>query len=125
GESEHAAIQCVTIQRGLAGIASTDVQDTFLNSSMPTSPLGASTDMNVGIHPSSGATLYAMLKFNLVGVPANATITSANLTVRIGSSTADVVRFHKITSAWAEGTATWSTHSAAWNPTVEATFTAG
>jgi hypothetical protein len=120
GEAEQAATVCVTIQRG---VGTSVVKDTYLYQTAPTNRPGTDPDFYAGVY--SGSLQYGLLQFDLSAVPAGATITSADITLSLGSSTSDTVRFHKVTSPWTEATASWSTHGTAWNSTVEGSFTAG
>lgn len=119
GEAEQAATVCVTFQRSVGST----VKDTYLYEASPTNHPGTDPDMYAGVYSTSRQ--YGLLQFDVSSIPAGTTITSADITLTLGSSTADTVRFHKVTSPWTESAASWSTHGTAWNSTVEGTFTAG
>ncbi|MEZ4959932.1 MAG: DNRLRE domain-containing protein, partial [Saprospiraceae bacterium] len=86
--------------------------DTDIDQASPTKNWGGCT--GIYLNGSSSALDHPMIKFDLSGIPAGATITSATMTlVKIGggatggtgnSSTAVNVSAHQITNAWTEGT---------------------
>jgi hypothetical protein len=68
---------------------------------------------------SSGEKVRALLRFDLSGIPANATITSASLRFSVTKSAAfnaATFRLHRVIPAWTEAGATWTTANgtAAW-----------
>ncbi|WP_437528490.1 DNRLRE domain-containing protein [Sorangium sp. So ce726] len=96
---------CVTIQRGTAGA----VEDLTIWENFPTW-----NDNTVSVRTGTLGTFgvrHGVFKFDLSPVPAGATVVSSTLRLRqiyrddVNSST---INIHRITSAWSEATATWS-----------------
>jgi hypothetical protein len=65
----------------------------------------------------------AVIYFTLPTIPANETITSATLKLTVTTSGSRLVSVKRITTAWTETNATWSTLNGSFNSTAEATFT--
>ncbi|MFO0762990.1 MAG: DNRLRE domain-containing protein [Byssovorax sp.] len=93
---------CVTFQRGVLG----SVADTFLNQEKPANNYGANiTDQ------ASGAALLqqrALFRWNLSSIPADATVSSATVTLTQSNTGAASPRVHLANTPWTEGTVTWN-----------------
>ncbi|MGK4007335.1 DNRLRE domain-containing protein [Sorangium sp. So ce1036] len=113
---------CLTVQRG-AGPAG--VADAVLWQNAPSWNDGASSTLATG-SSAEGGNRRSLLRFDLSGVPAGASVVSASLSLhQIYRTTDSTVRVHRVTSAWEEPTVTWSSAADAFDPAVAASFTAG
>ncbi|WP_437994117.1 DNRLRE domain-containing protein [Sorangium sp. So ce145] len=113
---------CTTVQRG-AGPAG--VADVVLWQNAPTWNDGANVALSSGTS-ASGGIRRSLLRFDLSGVPSNAEIVSANLSLsQIYKADTSTVRVHRVTSAWAESTATWGSFGESFDPAIAASFTGG
>ncbi|WP_434046546.1 MULTISPECIES: DNRLRE domain-containing protein [Sorangium] len=112
---------CVTIQRGTAGaVEDVTIWENFPTWNDNTVSLRTGTLGEFGLR-------HAALKFDLSPVPAGATVVSATLRLRqiyrddVSTSTIDI---HRVTSAWSESTATWSSlgNGSAFDPAIASSF---
>jgi hypothetical protein len=98
----NTAPYCVTYKR----VASGTVADTYVSSFAPITNFGTSMTAFTQGTPSG----LALFQFSLSGIPTDATITSAVVSLKESSyGGADTVSIRKITSSWNEGTVTWNT----------------
>jgi hypothetical protein len=95
----------VTLQQGQSGYAGT--MDTYIDQFSPTTSFGTLDRLEVRYYdPGTGLQehMITLLRFDLSGIPTNATITSATLTlynIRAAANDAsDVVNLDKVMSAW-------------------------
>ncbi|WP_437627284.1 DNRLRE domain-containing protein [Sorangium sp. So ce1151] len=105
---------CVTLQRGTAGdIADADIWEAF-------------PDYNDGHVPyndsglSHGFRKQALYRFGLDGIPAGATVTSAEFGVVAYGAGDQSVRVHRIAAPWSEDAVTWHSFAARYDEAVEA-----
>ncbi|WP_437910140.1 DNRLRE domain-containing protein [Sorangium sp. So ce327] len=113
---------CTTVQRG-AGPAG--VADVVLWQNAPTWNDGANVALSSGTS-ASGGIRRSLLRFDLSGLPSNAEVVSANLSLsQIYKADTSTVRVHRVTSAWAEFTATWGSFGESFDPAIVASFTGG
>ena len=102
---------CVPDTVGFATIHPSD--DAYVDSTQPGTPCGAAdpTNLYVGDMWGSGAVMRSYLKFQLAGIPSNATITLAELHVfRYGGSPAPYW-----VDAWEEGIDNWNALTVTWS----------
>ncbi len=120
-ETEEAVTTCVTIQRGTGG-ATDDVTDALLADITERKAYGASESLTAGL-VGTGAR-FALLRFGLTAIPANATIVSATATLHLLLGTPDgvAVRAHQSTASWVESWVTCTTYQYAYLAAVVATF---
>ncbi|MBI4311959.1 MAG: DNRLRE domain-containing protein [Chloroflexi bacterium] len=100
----------VTVRYNTAVLNFSSVADTYLNQDAPTNNYGSDTITYVKADD-SGYQRRTLVKFDLAGVPANATIVSATLKL-YADSVPGIERTHgahSLTSAWSESTVKWST----------------
>jgi hypothetical protein len=116
GGANPACQVCVTIARGLTG----GVEDALIQSDKPTKNWGASNSLTAG--SVGAATAVGLLRFDLGGIPATATITSATVNLHVLLHGGAPVRAHRVTAPWSEATVTWSSLAGAYAPAVEATL---
>jgi hypothetical protein len=91
------------------------VKDAAISAALPS--------VNFGLQPVATiapGTKQALFAWDLSGIPADATLTSATLTFQEAGSPG-LVSTHAITSAWAEPTVTWSSFSSSFDPVPVAT----
>jgi hyaluronate lyase len=89
--------------------------DVYSDEFAPTTNTGAGTT-TISISPRSGRRRYGWIRFDLTtcGLPANAQVDSATLTVNVTTALAGrTITLNQATSAWTESALTWNT-----NPTV-------
>ncbi|WP_437840654.1 DNRLRE domain-containing protein [Sorangium sp. So ce1153] len=105
---------CVTLQRGTAGeVADADIWEAF-------------PDYNDGHVPyndsglSHGFNKQALYRFGLDGIPAGATVTSAEFGVAAYGPGDQSVRIHRIAAPWSEDAVTWNSFAASYDAPVEA-----
>lgn len=104
---ETSTLQSTLIQR--QGLTPGAVRDTYLASDEPDRAHGGSVDLLVGTPPDSEATRRALLRFDISGLPAGATVLTARVGFhdesRTGTGTIDV---HRVTKDWDEASVTWA-----------------
>lgn len=121
GIGDACDIVCVSLQRPL-GPPTGSVTDTMLAFD-PLDPTRASANHGtfgtLATGPSGTASRRALLRFDLGSLPATATITSANLVLRVASTLGGgTVTVHRVTAPWGETTATWNSVGSSFDPTV-------
>jgi Tfp pilus assembly protein PilX len=86
------------------------VADTLLDQEKPTTNYGGTSRLKIGTTP-AGLIYRSMYRFDVSSLPANATVTAADLSLSItgteGSGAMDV-NAHRVTNNWVESTATWN-----------------
>jgi hypothetical protein len=88
----------------------------YISSGSASSPHETDTTLGIG-ETSTSANYYrrSLYKFDLSGIPSNATICSANLTLVVGSGSNAIndrlVRVYRLKTAWSEQTGTWNSAS--------------
>ncbi|WP_437593903.1 DNRLRE domain-containing protein [Sorangium sp. So ce1000] len=113
---------CTTIQRG-AGSAG--VADVVLWQNAPTWNDGANVALSSGTS-ASGGLRRSLLRFDLSGLPSNAEVVSATLSLsQIYKTDTSTVRVHRVTSAWEESTATWGSFGESFDPAIVASIDGG
>ncbi|WP_437730271.1 DNRLRE domain-containing protein [Sorangium sp. So ce1335] len=110
---------CLTVQRGASGQA----EDVTLWQAAPTWNDGANERIRTGTSATGGYS-RSLLRFDLGGVPAGATVVSATLSLfqNYKSGSNSIVSVLRATAPWSEGTSTWSSFGAAFDPAPVATF---
>lgn len=106
GIARGAVTQCVTFQRGVNGT----VNDVEVASNQGSWQMGAQVNLHTG-KTSGGATQRSLVKFDLSSIPSTATVTSADVTLYVGSPSATNMKAHKVLASWNEvnpGGALWS-----------------
>jgi predicted peptidase len=105
--------QTLVLQQGTAGYAG--VQDTYLNQWAPDLSYGSASELRL-FHSGAQPTMKALLRFDLSGLPANAHLRYATLSLRVTATsnhspyiTVDAYRMNR---AWDAATATWNRPSA-------------
>jgi hypothetical protein len=101
GQTQQAITQCVTIQRGVFGT----VNDAELTSNT-TWQQGGQPNFRTG--KSGSVTSRSVLKFDLSSIPANAIVSSADVSLYVGAPQAMAMKAHRVTSTWAENTVIWN-----------------
>ncbi|WP_437718519.1 DNRLRE domain-containing protein [Sorangium sp. So ce448] len=108
---------CVTLQRGVFGaVEDADIWEAFPRYSDGHIPYNYSGDSN-------GARKQALYRFGLDGIPAGATVTSAEFGVVAFGSGDQTVRAHRITAPWREDTVTWQSFAAGYDKATAAELT--
>jgi len=107
---------CLPIQRGVNGA----VADTRVAERWPDESYGTQSVAFAGSVGS--AARYVLVDFDLGAIPEGAVITRATITLHASTnaSAPSIVTAHRITTAWNEGTVTWSSFGGAFDPYVEA-----
>jgi hypothetical protein len=81
--------------------------DTFIKGDSATTNYGSDTTFDV--RPDNGADRRGLVRFNLSGIPTNATITSAKLYLYEKSNkTGQVTYTYRVTTNWNESIVTWN-----------------
>ncbi|WP_437900650.1 DNRLRE domain-containing protein [Sorangium sp. So ce124] len=108
---------CVTLQRGVFGaVEDADIWEAFPGYSDGHIPYNYSGDTR-------GARKQALYRFGLDGIPAGATVTSAEFGVVAFGSSDQTVRAHRITAPWREDTVTWQDFAASYDKAAAAELT--
>ena len=81
-------------------------QDTYLDWGASAQNFGSSSELPAKI-PSGNDGTRPVLQFNLAQIPAQAQVLSATAYFYTIQSSAQPLSLHRVTSAWAENTATW------------------
>jgi len=77
--------------------------DAFLLDAHPTWNFGTNASLLVGHDASDGSLSRSLLAFNLNGLPANATVVTANLSLFASQGSGGVVQARRILAPWTEG----------------------
>jgi hypothetical protein len=88
--------------------------DTFLRSAAPTTGYANNAELRIGESNAAADVWHSLLKFDLSGIPANATINSATLTLTIVTDYADnasAVSIYRVKRNWIEAS-TWNKYDA-------------
>jgi hypothetical protein len=82
--------------------------DTALRDGVPNNNFGAAIDLPVGVGTPGGPRNRVLLRFSLDAIPANATITSANLQLSVALTGTGPANFgvHRVLRDWGEGAKT-------------------
>jgi hypothetical protein len=121
GSAEEAVVssQCLNYQRGASGA----VADTTLWESAPTYNDGAYTSLNTGT--SSGGFKQALARFDIGNIPAGAHVDSATLTLYMSwKASGSTVDIHEVLVPWTEGSVTWASFDAGFDPDPSVSFLA-
>jgi acid phosphatase type 7 len=107
-----ASATTVSYQDGVNAYAGT--VDTYISETVPTTSFATDARLNCNYAPPTASTpenSQVLMKFNLSGIPVNATVTSASLTLFVTRTNsvdvADTLAMDKVTSSWTEAH-TWS-----------------
>jgi hypothetical protein len=85
------------------------VRDTYLASDEPDRRFGSQVDLLVGTPPGTEAVRRALVRFDLSGLPAGATVLTARVGLHAESSTEPgVIEAHRVTKDWDEASETWA-----------------
>jgi trypsin len=104
---ERSALQSLLIQRH--GLTPGAVRDTYIASDEPDRNFGTRVDLLVGTPPDSKAIRRALVRFDLSGIPAGATLLTARVGFHEESRTgAGTIEVHRVTKEWDELNETWS-----------------
>ncbi len=91
------------------GLTPGSVRDTYLASDEPERSFGADVELLVGTPPGTEATRRALVRFDLSGIPAGATVLTARVGFRNESRTGPAtINVHRVTKDWDEASETWS-----------------
>jgi len=101
----------------------TQSQDVRIYSGSPTTNFDGSWPLSVGT--TSSAVYRSLVSFPLTGVPAGTVLDSAQLKLYYDQTHTDwqynvPIEAHRVTGAWSEGTATWSSMATRFDPAVSA-----
>ncbi|MFO0759004.1 MAG: DNRLRE domain-containing protein, partial [Byssovorax sp.] len=111
-QADSTPVTCINLQRGTS-----KVFDTFVSSEKPSNNYGGNTAALVGQAAGGVDRFYALFKFDTSPIPANATITSANVALFQVAATPGTWNAHLITAPWTEATVTWNSFGSAFNLT--------
>ncbi len=104
---EKSTLQSRFIQR--QGLNPGSARDTYLASDEPDRAHGASVDLLVGTPPGTDAIRRALLRFDLSGLPAGATVLTARVGLHDESRTGPgTIEVHRVTKDWDEASETWA-----------------
>jgi hypothetical protein len=87
--------------------------DTYLRDTAATANYGTGTVLQVGEYTGNFINYTTLIKYDLSGIPSNATITSATLSLWVSADYADnapTVEVRRVKRNWGESTATWNTY---------------
>jgi len=88
--------------------------DAEMNSRFPTANYGGSASFHVGEDASNVETVRGLIQFDLTGIPANAVVLDATLTLTVTSrsgSSARTICVYRLTQDWVEDQATWNVYA--------------
>ncbi|MFO0756201.1 MAG: DNRLRE domain-containing protein [Byssovorax sp.] len=104
---------CVTVRRGQG-----KAFDAMISSEKAANNYGPSTVDLLGAGSGGVDHFQALFRFDLTGIPVNATITSANLALSQTSSGVGTWNAHLVTAPWDEGTVTFQSFGGAFDPAI-------
>ncbi|MFO0756798.1 MAG: DNRLRE domain-containing protein [Byssovorax sp.] len=111
-QADSTPITCVTLRRGTV-----KAFDAMISSEKAANNYGASTLALTGASTTGpNDRFYALFKFDVSSIPANATITSANAAFSQTNNGVASWNAHLITAPWDEATVTWQSFASAFNP---------
>jgi len=118
------ALLAMTAASANAGSYTVDTSgDTWINEASTAQNNRSTTTLRATASSTGASRTRSLLAFTLPTIPANETITSAVLRLRVTTVTTRVVSVHRITGPWTETAATWATMNTFFNATSEANFT--
>ena len=88
--------------------------DTYISSLNATTNYGTSALLACGEHNAAVASYHALIKFDIIGLPASAVVTAAKLVVTVLtdlSSNARTFQVYRILRNWVQAEATWTIYS--------------
>lgn len=92
------------------------VQDTWLNSMSPNSNYGSASSLLVGSAGGGIGNQRSLLQFDLAGLAAGATVSSASLSLQATAISGNFsIHVHQVTGLWEEGSFGGSAGEASWN----------
>lgn len=104
---EPTSLRDMTIQR--QGTTPGLVRDTYLASDEPDRRFGSRVDLLVGAPSGTEGERRALVRFDLSGFPAGATVLTARVGLHAESNTGPgVLQVHRVTKEWDEATETWA-----------------
>ncbi|HEY6077901.1 MAG TPA: DNRLRE domain-containing protein, partial [Polyangiaceae bacterium] len=95
-----------TFQQGASSY--TGSTDATLRQAAATTNYGAATTCEIDGDDGSGVDKSCLLRWALTGVPSDAIITSASITVRVVDPSSNAYSLYSVSRAWNEGEATWN-----------------
>ncbi len=97
--------------------------DSWINEASTAQNNGTVTTLRATASSTGTSRTRAVIAFTLPAIPANETITSAVLRLRVTTTSTRVVNVHRVTDVWTESTVTWANTNADFNAASEASFT--
>ena len=95
-----------TFQDGVAAYAGTT--DATIRQASATSNTGSATTLEADGDDGSGVDLSALLRWTLTGVPSDATVTAASVTLQVTNSSANTYNLYAVSRAWNESQVSWN-----------------
>lgn len=96
----------LVLQNGLNGYAGND--DAMVASKKASTNYGSATTLVNDQGDATYGDQISLLKWNVAGIPAGATVQSVDLGVQVSNKSAGSYNLYEYKGAWAEGTATWT-----------------
>jgi trimeric autotransporter adhesin len=118
------AMLAMTATAATAGVYTVNsTGDTWINEASTAQNNRTTTTLRATASSTGTSRTRALLAFTLPTIPANETITSAVLRLRVTTTSTRLVTVHRATLAWTESTATWANMNAFFDASSEASFT--
>lgn len=96
--------------------------DSWINEGSPNQNNGTNTTLRATASTTNTNRTHALMHFALPAIPANETITSAVLRVRVTLVGTKTVTVHRVTDTWTEATVNWTNTSLDYDATAEGSF---
>lgn len=115
GESQDALTVTTTFQQGIASY--TGSTDATIRQASASTNYGAATTCEVDGDDGSGVDKSCLLRWALAGLPADAVITSASITVQVTNTSPSAYNVYALSKPWNEGQVSWNSAStgSAWS----------
>ncbi|HEX2869635.1 MAG TPA: DNRLRE domain-containing protein [Polyangiaceae bacterium] len=95
-----------TFQEGVAAYAGST--DATIRQASATSNSGSTTKLEADGDDGSGVDLSALLRWTLTGVPTDATVTAASITLQVTNSSSNTYNLYAVSRSWNEAQVTWN-----------------
>jgi cysteine-rich repeat protein len=114
GTGDACDVTCVTLRRALSGVEDTSIAFDPLDPTKATANFGTGKVLEAGAF--GPGTRRTLLRFDLSTIPAGASLSTAQLSVRKAQSLGpDTVTLYPITAPWSESTVTWNSFNDAYD----------
>src|SRR6186713_422890 len=106
GESQDALTVTTTFQQGISSY--TGSTDSTIRQANATTNYGAATTCEADGDDGSGVDKSCLLRWTLSGLPADAVITSASITLQVTNTSPNTYNIYAVSKSWNEDQVSWN-----------------